>query len=117
MNAAENDSYRPIVANEDPIRWRPLTLSFLAHAVILVACLLILSRFTQTVGGEPDRVGQIVLAISSDNSEVEYLDKEDFDSETKSAEKAEDLVTDFTDLTSPGFRIDPTFEIKLITKA
>lgn len=113
MTAAEQNDLQPIASHEAPIRWRPLTLSFVVHALILAVCLLILSRFSRTVGGEPDRTGQIVLAISTDESDIEYLEQEEVEANSQSAQEVAAMVSDLTNEPPPALEIEPPPDIEL----
>lgn len=90
------------------IRWRPMILSFILHGLMLLLILFALTRFSTGGGGdEPDRVGEIVLAVASEDAETEYLDESTADSQPQESQSSAELVDDFSEEPPPALDIEP----------
>ena len=78
---------------QPPIRWRPMGLSIGLHLLLVLMLLVLISRLPRSAPGEPDRFGEIVLAVKTADQKVEFVEESD-DSPSSSVPSTASEISD-----------------------
>ena len=75
-------------------RWRAILMSLAMHATILTVVLLLLARAPRGGGNaQPDRIGEIVLAVVNEEADVEYWEDPDTSEPEQSTASSPEIST------------------------
>ena len=84
-----------LLQNEPPKKgWIPLLMSVISHILFLAVVLFFVSNLPRTTGGEPDRAGEIVLAVVDENQEVSYVQETDVTTESEVPQSATSVASE-----------------------